>query len=169
MYEATASYHNGVKMTTYVLNDNADEVINNLQTKLINNERIEKADLISLILTPLMDGTMSQKERIGSAFDITYHVTSVPAADIRKIEAMVYAMADKFLDSWDLEEIREEIKMTRLGAMLYNDGIGTGERQKLKELVKTVYQKGMSMEKISELFNESIECIAELIKEIERE
>ena len=59
--------------------------------------------------------------------------------------------------------------MTRLGAMLYNGGIGTGERQKLKELVKTVYQKGMSMEKISELFNESIECIAELIKEIERE
>ena len=161
MYEATASYHNDVDVTTYVLysgkikhpvtviksgvniyqiipiimqNDNADEVISNLQKKLNSNEKIEKADLIPLILTPLMSGTMSQNDRIGAAFDITHNVTSVPEADIRKIEAMVYAMADKLLDSWDLEKIREEIKMTRLGAMLYNDGIEVGiergERQK---------------------------------------
>lgn len=40
---------------------------------------------------------------------------------LRKIEAMVYAMADKFLDIGDLEKLKEEIKMTRLGEMLEED------------------------------------------------
>ena len=200
MYEATASYHNGVDVTTYVLysgqithpitviktgantyqvipiimqNDNADDVINNLQKKLKNNEIIEKGDLIPLILTPLMSGEMSQKERIKAAFTITQNVSTIEDADKRKIEAMVYTMADKFLDNCDLEKIKEEIKMTRLGAMLYNDGIKDGiecgiecgERQKLQELVETVYQKGLSVDKIAELFNESVEHISELIKD----
>ena len=61
--------------------------------------------------------------------------------------------------------------MTRLGAMLYNDGIEDGiecgERQKLQELVETVYQKGLSVDKIAELFNESVEHISELIKDFD--
>lgn len=200
MYEATASYHNGVDVTTYVLysgkikhpvtviktganlyqvipiimqNDSADDVISNLQQKLKNNEKIEKGDLIPLVLTPLMSGEMSQKERIKAAFAITSHAVTVTESDIREIEAMVYTMANKFLDGEDLEKIKEEIKMTRLGAMLYNDGINDGiergiergERQKLQELVKTVYQKGFSVDKIAELFNESVELISELIKD----
>ena len=31
-------------------------------------------------------------------------------------------MADKFLDSAEMEQLKEEIKMTRLGKMLYDDG-----------------------------------------------
>ena len=37
---------------------------------------------------------------------------------IKKIEAVVYAMGDKFSDDKDMDELREEIKMTRLGRML---------------------------------------------------
>ena len=64
--------------------------------------------------------------------------------------------------------------MTKLGAMLYNDGINDGiergiergERQKLQELAKTVYQKGVPIDKIAELFDESIELISDLIKNL---
>lgn len=197
MYEATASFHNNVDVTTYVLysgkikhpvtvvktgvntyrvvpiimqNDSADEVISNLQEKLSKQEKIEKGDLIPLILTPLMGGTMSQKERIKEAFDITHSVTTVPEEDIRKIEAMVYAMADKFLDSWDLEKIREEIKMTRLGAMLYRDGIEDGiergERQKLETLVVKKVRKGCSVEVIADMLEEDVEVIRQMVQEI---
>lgn len=41
---------------------------------------------------------------------------------------MVYVMADKFLDSVEMEQLKEEIKMTRLGKMLYDDGRQAGER-----------------------------------------
>ena len=46
--------------------------------------------------------------------------------EIQKIEAVIYAMAEKFLEKMDLEEVMEEISMTRLGEMLVNKGYGEG-------------------------------------------
>ena len=197
MYEATASYHNGVDVTTYVLysgeiqhpvtviktganiyqvipiimqDDSADEVIENLQKKLKKHEKIEKGDLIPLILTPLMSGEMSQKERIRAAFSITRSVVTIGESDLRKIEAMVYAMADKFLESGDLEKIKEEIKMTRLGAMLYEDGIGVGiergERQKLKTQIEKKMKKGYTVAEIADLLEEDVEVVRQISKEL---
>lgn len=197
MYEATTSYHNGVDVTTYVLysgqikhpvtviktganiyqvipiimqDDSADKIIRNLQKKLKKHEKIEKGDLIPLILTPLMSGEMSQKERIEAAFDITRSVVTVDESDLRKIEAMVYAMADKFLDSGDLEKLKEEIKMTRLGAMLYEDGIEVGiergERQKLKTQIEKKIRKGYTAGEIAEMLEEDAEEIRQVIAEL---
>ena len=39
---------------------------------------------------------------------------------------MLYVLADKFLEGADLEEIREVIKMTKLGQMLLDEGIEKG-------------------------------------------
>ena len=36
-------------------------------------------------------------------------------------------MTDKFLDSVEMEQLKKEIKMTRLGKMLYDDGRAEGE------------------------------------------
>ena len=44
--------------------------------------------------------------------------------EVQKIEAVIYAMAEKFLEKMDLEEVMEEISMTRLGEMLVNKGYG---------------------------------------------
>jgi len=193
MYEATASYHNGVDVTTYVLysgkiqhpvtviktganiyqvipiimqDDSADDVIRNLQKKLNEHEEIEKGDLIPLILAPLMSGKMSQMDRIKSAFSITRNVVTVDEADLRKIEAMVYAMADKFLENEDLEKIKGEIKMTRLGAMLYEDGIERGEKQKLKALIGKKLKKGFTVDEIADMLEEDIEEVRQLTMEL---
>lgn len=37
-------------------------------------------------------------------------------------------MAEKFLDSISMEEIKENMKMTRMGQMLVNDGFIQGEK-----------------------------------------
>lgn len=50
----------------------------------------------------------------------------VPAEETQKIEAVIYAMAEKFLEKMDLEEVMEEISMTRLGEMLVNKGYDSG-------------------------------------------
>lgn len=42
---------------------------------------------------------------------------------------MLYAMADKFLDAVDLEKLKEEIAMTRLGQMIWKDGIEEGKAE----------------------------------------
>ena len=45
---------------------------------------------------------------------------------LRKVKAVVYVMADKFLDLVDMKELKEELKMTRQGRMMYEEGIVSG-------------------------------------------
>lgn len=59
-----------------------------------------------------------QAERIKAAYKITSAATQIDAEDLRRIEAVIYAMADKFLESDELKQIMEDISMTRLGKML---------------------------------------------------
>jgi len=149
VYEAQLSLRHDKAVTTYVLfsgviknpmteytegvntyrivpiimqNKNADMVIAKLKQKVNTGVEITKTDLLPLVLCPLMSGTMSQKERISTAYDITRQATIKDAEVIRKVEAVIYIMADKFLDSVEMEQLKEEIKMTRLGKMLYDDG-----------------------------------------------
>ena len=57
----------------------------------------------------------------------------VPAEETQKIEAVIYAMAEKFLVKMDLEEVMEEISMTRLGEMLVNKGYDIGHSKGVEE------------------------------------
>ena len=59
--------------------------------------------------------------------DITRRATGVGVDMIQKVEAVIYIMADKFLESKEMEKLKEEIKMTRLGQMLFYDGVAKGE------------------------------------------
>lgn len=105
---------------------------------------------------------MSQKERVSAAYDITRKATEVDAEIIRKVEAVIYIMADKFLDSKEMEQLKEEIKMTRLGKMLYDDGAQT----KLKEQVAKKLARGDSIEKIADDLMEGIHVIEEIVKDL---
>ena len=68
-----------------------------------------------------MGGTMSQIERAKAAYMITTTATTIDAEIIRKVQAVIYAMADKFLESDDLSELRKVVSMTRLGRMIADD------------------------------------------------
>lgn len=65
---------------------------------------------------------MPQKDRVKSAFDITGKAEGISTEDIAKFEAMVFVMADKFLGQVEMEEIKEGIRMTKLGQMLVDLG-----------------------------------------------
>ena len=49
-----------------------------------------------------------------------------------KTRAILSALADKFLDKSDLDEIREVMRMTRLGQMLMDDGMEIKELETSK-------------------------------------
>ena len=145
---------------------NADKVIVELQRKVETGEEVTKADLLPLVLCPLMGGEMSHMERVTSAYDITRKVTGVDAEVIRKVEAVIYIMADKFLDSAEMEQLKKEIKMTRLGKMLYDDGMAEGDKRRLISLVKTKLAKGKSIEVIANEVEETVDTVMALIKEM---
>lgn len=111
----------------------ADELIGRLEKCVAEDVPLKREDLVMLPLCPLMGGTMPQKDRIRAAFAITREATTINPDEIRKIEAVIYAMADKFLESMDIEEIMEEIKMTRIGQKLVSAGIAEGLAEGIAE------------------------------------
>lgn len=147
-YEAVTSYQYKVSVTTYVLFSgkvkhpvteitegvntyrvvpiimadwNADELLEELKYKTDRNKKITKEEMVRLVLAPLMGGESEQKERITEAFRIIEKTKDSAEEDIRRLEAVIYAMADKFLEKVDLDEIRKEMKMTELGRMIYEE------------------------------------------------
>ena len=79
----------------------ADELIDRLEKCVAEDVPLKREDLVMLPLCPLMGGTMPQKDRIRAAFAITREATTINPDEVRKIEAVIYAMADKFLESMD--------------------------------------------------------------------
>ena len=55
-----------------------------------------------------------------------------------KTTAMLYTLADKFLDRAELDEIKEVIRMTRLGQMLMDEGMELKETDSIKKLMKNM-------------------------------
>ena len=55
---------------------------------------------------------------------------------------MLYTLADKFLDKAELDEIKEVMRMTRLGQMLMDEGMEKGielkETDSIKKLMKNM-------------------------------
>lgn len=131
---------------------NVLEVFDDLQKKLNAGVPLTRTDLLPLVLCPLMGGDMAQKERIKTAYTITRKATYMDAEDLQKIEAVLYIMADKFLDSIEMEQLKKEIKMTRLGQMLYNDGLEDGIAQGIQafvELCKEMnFEKSITLDKL---------------------
>jgi len=83
---------------------------------------------------------------------------------------MLYAMADKFLEAAELEKLKEEIAMTRLGQMIWEDGVAEGELRGKTEIltrqIKIKLEKGKSVEEIAEALEENPETIKELMEKL---
>ena len=107
----------------------ADEVILRLKKKKAAGEALTEDDFAWLSLTPLMGGKLSRKDRIKEGILLAKEEHN-SIAD--KVTAMLYTLADKFLDGEDLNEIKEAVIMTRLGQMIMDDGRKDGRRTKIR-------------------------------------
>ena len=122
-----------------------EKVFENITYKLEHSIPLTKEDVVPLALCPLMGGELSQKERISRAFQIVHNAEGViPDAD--KLEAVIYAMASKFLDSSELNQLKEEIKMTELGLLIYNDGKAEGIEKASMESARNLFLNGVQFD-----------------------
>ena len=113
-------------MPIYMTSRDAEEVFRRLSEKKEQGEEFTERDYAELSLTPLMSSALSRKETLKEALLLAKTGDSVTA---QKSIAILYALADKFLDNCDLDEMREVTAMTRLGQMLYDDGFKKGEEK----------------------------------------
>ncbi|MDY2699867.1 MAG: hypothetical protein SOV61_10000 [Lachnospiraceae bacterium] len=134
--------------------EDADTLIAALKAKAAVGT-LTRENLAPLLLTPLMSGNSSIKDRILEAREIIgeEHLP-LTKEDRQRMEAVLYAFACKFLENADLNEVKEELSMTVLGEMIWNDGLERGitqgmERgitQGIEALIETCKELGLSRE-----------------------
>lgn len=107
-----------------------DKILKKLQKK----KKLKREDLIPVLLSPLMGGKTEIKERILEGIKaVNREETAINTEEAEKMEAVLYALANKLLKRSDLEEIKEAVKMTKLGEMLREDFIEEGRLEGRKE------------------------------------
>lgn len=169
--EILSELHEGINTYRVVpvrLKDwDADQLYDQLKQKQQAGESIDRKDVIPVLLAPLMSGNMPEKERFIEGNRLLQTSAEITADEGAKMQAVLYALAVKFLDSKDLEEVKEEFSMTLLGQMLVNDGIERGiERgiekgrsETLRELAIEMRKNGEPYEKVSRYTRTAVETI----------
>ena len=185
VYEAVTSQQNDTDVRTYVLysgnienpvtelhtgfntyrvqpiimkGHRAEELFDNITSKLENHIPLTKDDLVPLTLCPLMGGEIPQKDRIIKAIRIIKQAKNT-VSDTNILEAVMYAMANKFLTEVDMNAVKEEIKMSPLGTLIYNDG----RTEASIENARNFFANGVSFE----IVRDSIKMLSEeTLKEI---
>ena len=144
----------------------ADQVFENLLQKKQRGEIVEKKDLVQVILSPLMSGSSSEKERILRVCQILRDAEAednISKEEIEKFRAVIYAFAVKFLKREELEDVKEAFRMTILGEMIWEEGREEGREQgvlrgKLSLICKKL-QKGQQIDRIAEALEEDVSYI----------
>ena len=131
----------------------AGAYIHTLQEKREDGETITRSDLVWLALCPIMGGDMPQKERIQAALELIKKSGSLSKKDKNMLEAVLYVLAAKFLDSRELDEVKEVMKMTQLGAMLIEEGRIQGKEVMLIEIIRHKLSKGFSPDSLAEFLD----------------
>ncbi len=163
----------------YLKDKDADQVFQRLKEKKQRKEVLTTEDFAFLSLTPLMSGSLGRRDSIKEALLLAKQSKETAA---EKATAMLYALADKFLNSTELEEIKEVVAMTRLGQMIFDDGIQQGVQKGLSQgiqqgltsksreiILRMLTKKQFSHEEIADLVGVSVDEVARIARTSESE
>lgn len=114
----------------YLADKKADTVLKRLEEKQKNGEIFTEEDFAQLALTPLMSSGKARKDVILESLKLSKTEKSITA---EKTMAMLYTLADKFLEGKDLEKVKEVVAMTRIGQMIFDDGVVRGREEGREE------------------------------------
>ena len=147
----------------------ADRLFKAIEEKKAKGGVLSKADLVPLLLTPLMSGSLEIGERIIKSLEILHTAeAAISPLELEKMQAVLYTFADKFLDKQKLAKVKEVIRMTLLGEMLINDGIEQGREQALQVVTEICEELGLTfeetVEKVETRFGKDSQSAREIVE-----
>ena len=125
-----------------------DIIFDKVQEKLRDKEEITKQDLVALTFSPIMGGRLTKLDKILKSIRLVRKIDNEYRYDMK---SMLYAFADKFLYGKELEKVKEEISMTKLGEMLVEDGIKKGKEEQATDTAIKAIEMGLENDAISKL------------------
>ncbi len=124
--EMDCGIHTYRVIPVYLSDKDADTVLKRLQEKKQKGELFTEEDFAQLAIAPLMNSNKERKDVILESLKLSKTEKNITA---EKTMAMLYTLADKFLKGKDLEEVKEAVAMTRIGQMIFDDGVVRGREE----------------------------------------
>ena len=102
-----------------------DRLFARLRKKKANE--ITRQDLVAVMYVPLMSGKMSIKDRVQEGLRLlNAEYDQICNQDLKKMQAVLYVLASKFLTQKEMKDVKEEFSMNPLGQMIFDDGKAAG-------------------------------------------
>lgn len=129
----------------YMNSIDGDKKLEYLSNKIHNNEILTKQDILALVFLPIMKSAKDKTYRIVNAITLSKEIQN--KENQNNSLALLYAFAEKFVSSENMNQIKEVFQMTELGKLLKQEG--------LKEGLKEGLAKGLKQGKLQELIRTS--------------
>ncbi len=105
--------------TFYMVAFDGDVIYNNIVEKVSRHEKLTKQDLMSIVLLPIMRSKDDKVTRIKNCIELSKRIEDT--SDLSQIQAMLYLMAEKFVNETEREKVKEMITMMPIMEMIRND------------------------------------------------
>ena len=160
-----------------MMDEDGDAIINNIETKIKNNERITTNELIDLSLVPVMGSKNSRETQIEKSVKLILNIDLEKYEIKNLIKSVAYLLADKFLEDSDKKTVICDALGGKMNAVYdygerrkeegIKEGIKEGKEEENKKIAIKMLKNNEDMEKIKEYIDISEDEIIKLKKEIE--
>lgn len=115
----------------FMKNLDGDAKLKYLAEKINRGEHLTNEDILTLTLVPLMSGKESRSERTIKSIKLAENISE----DTEKLQclSLLYALFEKFGDSYSKKKFMGVISMTEIGRMLREEGIEEGRAKGREE------------------------------------
>ena len=162
------------------MEEDGDNVINNIETKLENNKDFTDEELIDLSLVPLMGSENTQEQQIEKSVELILSIDLEKNKVKNLVKSIAYLLTDKFLEDGDKKTAicdalggkmsaiydygqRREEEGIEIGK---EEGIEIGKKEGNKKMAKYMIKNGETNEEIQKETELSLEEIEKIRKEI---
>ena len=143
----------------FIRNLPTKEIYQTVLHKLEHREKLTEQELMQLIILPLAEKCPSDKQkRIEQVIELAKRITD-EKEQIFVLSGLL-VISDKFINRKNAEAIRRELGMTKVGRMLFEDGMKEEKRKITEQLLK----EGVSMEIIMKATGLTAEEIGEITR-----
>ena len=143
----------------------AEEIYQRVSHKLGCGERLTEQELMQLIILPLAERGLEKKQkRIEQVIGLVKQIGD--EQEQRLVFSGVLVITDKFISRADAEEIRREITMTKVGRLIFEDGLMEGEKKQRVIAVANMIKLDIPEKKILTMYSEEdLKAAKEAIKQ----
>jgi hypothetical protein len=140
---------------------------NEIKRKIEKEEPLTKKDLMDLVFLPLMRNEKSEEEVTKDVFELAIKIPDENQKEM--VIGSLLGFSDSYVRDECLNELKEVIRMTKIGTSLFEEGVEEGEKELTIKILSKRFGRRLTKElkaKIREADKKTIDYIGDNLLEI---